>query len=544
MGLFDFLTSQNSASGEAPVGGMSGLMGKLNYGGVPFGIRLMAAAEALRTINNPNISRPALALLARAKEKYDDNRLAAEEAAKREEKANRLADKLQLTNPEIAEIIRANPDLVDEYGKGSIADTFETRRYGRNRADQLEDRDFNAGLQREGWGVQQDLQNDRQEFEVSKIQMEAELEKEKLKAQQAYDEAMRQGRIAEAKMIADGFFAETGTNLDVPGAGAVNSVPSAPGPQDIPAPVSTSIAPQQPTPRYVPGLTRPPSVKDQSSVGQMPEEEGDAEPARPAEVQAWAGYFKDAQLTPTEAAMLSASFKATLSESMQAGKDPDKNLALGAAAETYKKILEARAEQQTADAATSEAETKAQETILKKRMEQATTSEKTILSAEGNAQTADNVLTAIEKAKVAADPKNADYLPATGAGSGLAAYVGDTDYTGNARAIFSAVNTVKANLGFAELKKMRDESPTGGALGQVAVQELEMLQSTVASLDQTEPNFKDNLAQVEELYKRIKQRNSDYAEDIKNLRKFPSAAHKREFDEMYGVDAHLKFVGE
>ncbi len=45
------------------------------------------------------------------------------------------------------------------------------------------------------------------------------------------------------------------------------------------------------------------------------------------------------------------------------------------------------------------------------------------------------------------------------------------------------VETVKANLGFDRLQQMRDESPTGGALGQVAIQELEALQSTVSNLD-------------------------------------------------------------
>lgn len=45
------------------------------------------------------------------------------------------------------------------------------------------------------------------------------------------------------------------------------------------------------------------------------------------------------------------------------------------------------------------------------------------------------------------------------------------------------INTIKANLGFDRLQQMRDASPTGGALGQVAVQELQALQSSVASLD-------------------------------------------------------------
>ncbi len=53
-----------------------------------------------------------------------------------------------------------------------------------------------------------------------------------------------------------------------------------------------------------------------------------------------------------------------------------------------------------------------------------------------------------------------------------------------AKDMASELETVKANLGFAELQAMREASPTGGALGAIAVQELVALQSTVASLDQ------------------------------------------------------------
>jgi hypothetical protein len=45
------------------------------------------------------------------------------------------------------------------------------------------------------------------------------------------------------------------------------------------------------------------------------------------------------------------------------------------------------------------------------------------------------------------------------------------------------VEEVKANIGFQELQAMREASPTGGALGQVAVQELTMLQAVLGSLD-------------------------------------------------------------
>lgn len=66
------------------------------------------------------------------------------------------------------------------------------------------------------------------------------------------------------------------------------------------------------------------------------------------------------------------------------------------------------------------------------------------------------------------------------------------------------VETIKANLGFAELQAMRDASPTGGALGQVAVQELIALQSTVANLDtgQSPDQLRQNLRQIKSHYQK------------------------------------------
>ena len=55
-----------------------------------------------------------------------------------------------------------------------------------------------------------------------------------------------------------------------------------------------------------------------------------------------------------------------------------------------------------------------------------------------------------------------------------------------ARDLRAKLDTLKANAGFAELQAMRDNSPTGGALGQVAVQELAMLQATITSLEQAQ----------------------------------------------------------
>ena len=71
-----------------------------------------------------------------------------------------------------------------------------------------------------------------------------------------------------------------------------------------------------------------------------------------------------------------------------------------------------------------------------------------------------------------------------------------------ARDLQAKLTTIKANLGFDRLQQMRDASPTGGALGQVAVQELVALQSTVASLDQAQSpkQLRDALNKIENHY--------------------------------------------
>ncbi len=70
----------------------------------------------------------------------------------------------------------------------------------------------------------------------------------------------------------------------------------------------------------------------------------------------------------------------------------------------------------------------------------------------------------------------------------------------------SSINTIKANIGFQQLQQMRYESPTGGALGQVAVQELEFLQSALGNLDmaQSPEQIRDSLSQVRQRYDQFK----------------------------------------
>jgi hypothetical protein len=68
----------------------------------------------------------------------------------------------------------------------------------------------------------------------------------------------------------------------------------------------------------------------------------------------------------------------------------------------------------------------------------------------------------------------------------------------------ATAQTIKANLGFDRLQVMRDASPTGGALGQVAIQELEALQSSIGNLDpaQSPEQLIENLKAVQGHYQR------------------------------------------
>lgn len=86
----------------------------------------------------------------------------------------------------------------------------------------------------------------------------------------------------------------------------------------------------------------------------------------------------------------------------------------------------------------------------------------------------------------------------TGTVGPLMARIGGTD-ANNVRAL---VDTVKANAGFAELQKMRNNSPTGGALGNVSEREIAYLQATIGNMEQsqTAEQFKDNLQRVKNAY--------------------------------------------
>ena len=97
-------------------------------------------------------------------------------------------------------------------------------------------------------------------------------------------------------------------------------------------------------------------------------------------------------------------------------------------------------------------------------------------------------------------------------GAGLRLIPGTPAYDTNAQ-----IETVISSIGFDRLQKMRDDSPTGGALGQVSERELSQLNASLGNLRQSQSraSFKRNLALVKKHYlasvEAIRQQQIEYA---------------------------------
>ena len=98
---------------------------------------------------------------------------------------------------------------------------------------------------------------------------------------------------------------------------------------------------------------------------------------------------------------------------------------------------------------------------------------------------------------------------------GLVAGIGSTtaNIPGSPARNFQAVlETVKANLGFEELQAMRDNSPTGGALGQVTEREIAFLQAIQGNLDAAQ-----SPSQLAQVLRDIQSRRREFAEERRRI---------------------------
>lgn len=108
----------------------------------------------------------------------------------------------------------------------------------------------------------------------------------------------------------------------------------------------------------------------------------------------------------------------------------------------------------------------------------------------------------IEKFKTIAEAVDAAKLNINGASTGFGGSILGSIPGTSGRALKGYIETLKSNLAFDELQKMRNNSPTGGALGSVSDAEERLLSSTVASLDTglDSETLSKNLDKIKEHY--------------------------------------------
>lgn len=126
------------------------------------------------------------------------------------------------------------------------------------------------------------------------------------------------------------------------------------------------------------------------------------------------------------------------------------------------------------------------------------TSKKDAAARAGEVSQANIVLTKLDQAH---DLVQTSAFPTTGfVGSKMANIPGTPAYN-----LKQLLEPVKANIGFDAINKMRQTSPTGGALGNVTVRELELLQSKIASLEQAQSQvqFLRALREVKDEYSKV-----------------------------------------
>jgi hypothetical protein len=139
--------------------------------------------------------------------------------------------------------------------------------------------------------------------------------------------------------------------------------------------------------------------------------------------------------------------------------------------------------------------------------EAATAEERQQTRAESATIDATNVLRNVGRLRTLLENESL-MLPITGVMGELAAKPGKTP-AANARAL---ARTISANMAFDQLQAMREQSPTGGALGSVTERELALLESAVASLDfmQDTPQLLQQLQDVENQYMAIMRKFAAY----------------------------------
>lgn len=177
-------------------------------------------------------------------------------------------------------------------------------------------------------------------------------------------------------------------------------------------------------------------------------------------------------------------------------------VALGQYAGDYLQTQKLKAEIAKINAETS----KQYNEIAKTKVEQGALTQKQVNKYRDAYSKADNLSNTIKDTMSILD--NNSVVAGSSVGRALTGWLPGTD----ARTVNNKLDTVKASLGFEELQNMRDNSPTGGALGQVTEKELNFLQSAQYNLDnwQDTDELKSNLSKIKNSFDYLKYVNEQY----------------------------------
>lgn len=195
--------------------------------------------------------------------------------------------------------------------------------------------------------------------------------------------------------------------------------------------------------------------------------------------------------------------------------------------------------------------------------EQATKAQKVAGSTAKQQQTADIVTDEIDRALTILEG-DTWYNPATGLGAGVAARFGGS----NAANLGALTQTIGSSITFDTIQQMRQNSPTGAALGAVSDTELGLLKAALGSVEQSqgEEQLRYNLNRLWNLYQDTihgpgqgpqrrelkgaagEQKGDGVVgkydpSDLDLLKADPSPDAMREFDEVYGPGAARRALG-
>lgn len=137
----------------------------------------------------------------------------------------------------------------------------------------------------------------------------------------------------------------------------------------------------------------------------------------------------------------------------------------------------------------------------------------------GFKQKANLVTSTVDKAIALA---NKDWSTATGGVGSVLTLGGALPMKTDRRAMNNYLDTIKANLGFDQLQTMRDNSPTGGALGQVSDMENRLLQAVQGALDPVMGDqLVENLKVIRKLYPQVmKEKERAFQQDYGTVQPF------------------------